>query len=128
MVISPVPADSLVVETVVSEAGPVEAGSGDLTLTCTVSEVISGLNNMPSAQWNNISGGPVAPGDDIAVTETVINATTVTVTLTFSSLHTSHAGQYTCQGTLVSLAPEDITSTSDPVSVIVICKCSVSCI
>ena len=109
-----VPVDSLVVETVVSEDGPVEAGSAGLTLTCTVSEVISGLTNMPSAHWS----GPVTSADDIVVTETVRNATTVSVALTFSSLHTSHAGQYTCQGTIVSPAAEDnITSTSDSISI-----------
>ena len=114
-----VPDGSLAVETDVSENGTVEAGSGNLTLTCTVSETISGLTNIPSAHWS----GPVTSGDDIVVTETVRNATTVTVDLTFSSLHTSHAGQYTCQGTLVSPAAEDnITSTSDPVSVSVSCK------
>ena len=136
--VSLVPADSLVVKTVVSEDGSVEAGSESLTLTCTVREVISGLTNMPSAHWRTTSG-PFTSGDDnnttetvarqdmlgegIVVTETDRNATTVTVALTFSSLHTSHAGQYTCQGTLVSPATEDnITSTSDPVSVNVSCK------
>ena len=116
-----VPADSLVVETVVSEDCPAEAGSAGLTLTCTVSEVIAGLTNMPSAHWS----GPVTSGDDIVVTETVRNVTTVTVALTFSSLHTSHAGQYTCQGTLVSpAAAENITSTSDHISVNISCKWS----
>ena len=118
---SPVPADSLVVETVVSEDGLVEAGSTDLTLTCTVSEVISGLTNMPSAHWS----GPVTSGHDIAFNEILRNAMTVTVGLTFSSLHTSHAGQYRCQGTLVSPAAEDnITSTSNTTSVSVRCKYS----
>ena len=114
-----VPADSLVVEIVASEDCPAEAGSAGLTLTCTVSEVISGLSTMPSAHWS----GPVTSGDDVVVTETVKNVTTVTVAFTFSSLHTSHAGQYTCQGTLVSPAAEaNITSTSDPISVIISCK------
>ena len=105
-----------------SEDGPVEAGSAGLTLTCTVSEVISGLTNMPSAHWS----GPVTSGDDIVVTENLRSATTVTVALTFSSLLTSHTGQYTCQGTLVSPAAEDnIISTSHTVSVNVTSKCSV---
>ena len=108
-----------------SEDGPVEAGSTGLTLTCTVSEVISGLTNIPSAHWSTYTG-LITSGEHIVVAETVRNATTVTVALTFSSLHTSHAGQYTCQGTLVSPAAEDdIISTSDPVSVIVTSKCSV---
>ena len=105
-----------------SEAGPVEAGSAGLTLTCTVTEVISGLTNMPSAHWMGPSG-PVTSGDDIIVTETFSNDTTVTVTLSFSSLHTSHAGLYTCQGTVVSpAAVDDVTITSTPDNVTVSCK------
>ena len=119
---SPVPADSLEVVTDMSEAGPVEAGSAGLTLTCTVTEVISGLTNMPSAHWMGPSG-PVTSGDDIIVTETFTNDTTVTVTLSFSSLHTSHAGLYTCQGTVVSpAAVDDLTSTSTPNTITVRCE------
>ena len=120
--ISPVPADSLKVVTNVSEAGPVEAGSAGLTLTCTVTEVISGLTNMPSAHWMGPSG-PVTSGDDIIMTETFSNDTTVTVTLSFSSLHTSHAGLYTCQGTVVSPAAMDnVTITAAPDTVTVSCE------
>ena len=112
-----VPAGSLEVVTDVSEAGPVEAGSAGLTLTCTVTEIISGLTNMPSAHWMGPSG-PVTSGDDIVVTETFSNATTVTVTFSFSSLHTSHAGLYTCQGTVVSPAAVDgVISTAHTVTV-----------
>ena len=117
-----VPPGSLEVETEVSEDGPVEAGSGGLTLTCTVRETISGLTNMPSAHWMGPSG-PVTSGEDIVVTEKVRDDTTATVTVTFSSLHTSHAGQYTCQGTVVTPAGvEDVTITSTPNTVTVSCK------
>ena len=99
-----------------------EAGSGNLTLTCTVRELISGFTNTPSAHWSTASG-PVTSGDDIVLTETLRNATHSAVALTFSSLHTSHAGQYTCQGLLVSPAAENnITSTPANVSVNVRCK------
>ena len=119
----PVPAGSLEVERNVSQNGPLEAGSAGLTLTCTVSETISGLTNTPSAHWMT-SSGPVSSGEDITVTETFRNDTSARATLTFSSLHTSHAGLYTCQGTLISPpAADDITSTSDAVSVTVSCKC-----
>ena len=107
----------------ISEDGAVEAGSGDLNLTCTVREVISGLTNMPYALWSTASG-PVTSGDDITLTETLRNGTHSSVTLSFSSLHTSHAGQYMCQGTLVSpAAVNNITSTPANVSVSVRCKC-----
>ena len=128
MAICPVPAGSLVADAVVSEDGPLEAGSAGLTLTCTVHETISGLTNTPSAHWMT-SSGPVSSGEDITVTETFRNATTATATLTFSSLHTSHAGLYTCQGTLVSpAAVYGINSTTDAVSVTVSCKCGQSCL
>ena len=122
MATCPVPADSLVADAVVSEDDPLVAGSAALTLHCTVSETISGLTNSPSAHWVT-SSGPVIPGEDITVTETLRNATTATAILTFSSLHTSHAGLYTCQGTLVSpAAVYGINSTIDTVSVTVRCK------
>ena len=106
-----------------SEDDPVETGSKDFTLTCTVHEVISGLVNMPSAHWMEDSS-LVTSGGEIVVTETLRNTTTAIVTLTFSTLHTSHAGQYMCQGTLVSpAAVDDITSEPANVSVDVSSKC-----
>ena len=117
-----VPAGSLRVETHVSQNGPLEAGNTDLTLTCTVNETISGLTGSPSAHWMT-SSGPVSSGEDITVT-TSRDTSSATATLTFSSLHTSHAGLYTCQGTLASpAAADDITSKSEAVSVSVSCKC-----
>ena len=121
MPISAVLAGSLRVETNVSQNGPLEAGSAGLTLSCTVSETISGLSNRPSAHWMT-SSGPVTSGEDITAT-TTRDTSPATATLRFSSLRTSHAGLYTCQGTLVSpAAADDITSTSDAVPVIVNCK------
>ena len=96
---SPVPPGSLEVE--VSEVGSLEAGSTNFTLTCTVHETILGITNMPSAHWMGPSG-PVTSGEDIVVTETFSNDTTATLTLAFSSLRTSHAGEYMCQGTVVT--------------------------
>ena len=124
MPISAVPAGSLRVETHISQNGPLEAGTAGPTLTCTVSVNISGLTGRPSAYWMT-SSGPVTSGDNnnIITVTTSRDATTARATLTFSSLHTSHAGLYTCQGTLVSpAAADDITSTSDAVPVIVSCK------
>ena len=101
-----------------------EAGSGELTQTCTVYEVITGLTNVPSAQWEGPSGtlssGIVSLGDDITVTEVLRNATTTTLTLTLSPPHTSHAGEYTCQGMVDTPAPEGpVTSSSPPTNVTV---------
>ena len=105
-----------------SEVDPLKAGNAGLTLTCTVTEVILGLTNIPCVHWMGPSG-PVTSGDDIVVTEIFSNDTTVTVTLSFFSLHTSHAGLYTCQGTVVSpAAVDDVTITSTPGTVTVSCK------
>ena len=106
-----------------SEDGPVEAGSEGLTLTCTVHETISGLTNMPSAHWMGPSG-PVISGED-SVTQTVRDNMTANVTLTFSPLHTSHAGEYTCQGTVVTLAGVEnaCLTINSTVNVTVSCKC-----
>ena len=123
----PVPPGSLEVETEVSEDGPVEAGSGGLTLTCTAHETISGLTNMPSAHWMGPSG-PVTSGEDSVMTQTVLDNTTANVTVTFSSLHTSHAGEYTCQGTVVTPAGVENATVNSTVNVTVSCKCCGSCL
>ena len=106
-----------------SMTGPVLAGSEDLTLTCTVNEVIDGLTNIPSAQWMTTIG-PIIPGDDVTITETVIDDSMTIVNLSFIPLHTSHAGQYMCQGILDSPATlnDIITSTPANFTVNVICK------
>ena len=107
-----------------SEDGPVEAGSGGLTLTCTVREIISGLTNMASAHWMGPSG-PVTSGEDSVMTQTTRDNTTANVTVTFSPLHTSHAGEYTCQGTVVTPAGVEnaCPTITTPNTVTVSCKC-----
>ena len=117
-----VPDGSVEVETeVVSGEDPVEAGSGSLTLTCTVRETISGLTNMPSAHWVGPSG-PMGDGESVTLTGTTSDVT-ATLTLTFLSLLTSQAGGYTCQGTVVTSAVlDDVTNTSTPITVTVNCK------
>ena len=116
-----VPKNALSVTVEVSETGPVEAGSDNLTLKCAVNEVIMGLTNTPSAQWMT-TNGLVIIGDDITIDETMINETTTTVTLSFTSLNTSHAGEYMCRGTLD--LPATVTNfTSEPTTVTVNVRC-----
>ena len=118
-----VPPGSIEIETeMVSDEGPVEAGSGGLTLTCTVRETISGLTNMPSALWVGPSG-PVEDGESVTLTGTTSDAI-ATLTLTFPSLLTSQAGEYTCQGTVVTPAGlDDVTVTSIPAHYVTVrCK------
>ena len=111
------------VETDISILGLLEAGSTGLILTCTVSEAILGLTNMPSALWMKDSL-VVEGSESISLTQTFRNDTTALTTLSFSPLKTSHAGQYTCQGMLDSVAATDgiITASTQPVSVNVICE------
>ena len=118
-----VPAGSLLAEARIFESGPIILGMSDLILTCTVSERISGLTSVPSAQWTILSG--TVSGNDNVVRETIRNDTTVVTTLSFApSLLTSHAGQYTCIGSLNSPAADDgiITTSTDPISVNVSCE------
>ena len=114
-----VPDDPLSVETAVTHSGPLVAGSSYLSLTCTVSETIQGLTELPSAVWLMADTTPLTSGEDnITITETLTNDTTVVSTLSFSPLLTSHAGLYHCQATLHSPAVAgDITQ--DSASIIV---------
>ena len=110
----------------ISESDPEEAGGVGPNLTCTATETISGLSNMPSAAWMGpgMSGNDTTAEDRIIVEETMRNATTAITTLSFSELRTSHAGLYICEGKLVSPAAEDdiITNSLPPVSVTVKCR------
>ena len=117
---STVPSDSLEAEVEISESDPMEAGDVGPTLTCTVNETIPGLSNMPSAAWM----GPGVSENGTTAEDNVRNATTAIKTLSFYELHTSHAGLYICEGTLVSPAAEDgiITNSTTPVSVTVKCE------
>ena len=123
---SQVPPNPLEVETEVSEDGPVEAGSGGLTLTCTVRAAVNGFTNIPSGHWMGPSGQVTSRGNIMVEirnnTEEIWSH--VTITVTFSSLHTSHAGQYTCQWTLFTPAEggKNVTTTSTPLTVTVRCK------
>ena len=113
-------------EEILSESDPTEAGDVGPILTCTVNETIPGLSNMPSAAWMGpgVSANGTTAEDIIIVEETIRNATTAVTTLSFSELHTSHAGLYICEGRLVSPAAEDgiITNSTPPVSVTIKCE------
>ena len=108
-----------------THSGPLVAGSSDLSLTCTVSEIIQGLTGLPSAVWLMAdTTPPLTSGEGgITITETFINDTTVVSALSFSLLLTSHAGLYHCQVTIHSPAvASNITQQSSPVTLSVECK------
>ena len=116
----PVPANPITVTTSVIDVGSPLAGEPGPTLTCTVEETTGGLTNTPSAVWMNVSG-PVVSGNGVTVTETVVNGTTTTSTLSFPSLYTSHAGLYNCMGSLES-PPGNVSIRTPPIPVNVSCE------
>ena len=82
------------------------------SLTCNVSKTVSGLTNTPTAMWTT-GGEPVTNGNGITVTGTT-GDTTVTSTLTFDPLRTSHEGSFVCSGTLTSPALDTALMPSAP--------------
>ena len=123
-----VPVNPLSVETAVTHSGPLVAGSSDLSLTCTVSETIQGLTELPSAVWLMADTTPLTSGEDniTITTETSTDGRTVVSTLSFSPLLTSHAGLYHCQARLHSpaIAGDEITQDSPHITVNVKCELS----
>ena len=85
----------------VSSSGATTAGMG-YSLTCNVSKTVGGLINSPTATWTT-GGVAVTNGNGITVTGTTGDMT-VTSTLTFDPLRTSHEGSFVCSGTLTSPA------------------------
>ena len=73
-------------------------------VTCTVSKIVGGLINSPTATWTT-GGVAVTNGDRITVSTMTINETAIS-TLTFDQLRTSHGDRYSCDGTLTSPALE----------------------
>jgi hypothetical protein len=72
------------------------------SLTCNVSKRVGGLINSPTAVWTT-EGVAVTNGNGINISDTTGDAT-VTSTLTFNPLQTSHEGSFVCSGTLTSPA------------------------
>ena len=72
------------------------------SLTCNVSKKVGGLINSPTGIWTT-GGEAVTNGNGITVSGTT-GEMTVTSTLTFNPLRTSHEGSFVCSGTLTSPA------------------------
>ncbi|CAI7996618.1 hypothetical protein GBAR_LOCUS1907, partial [Geodia barretti] len=84
---------------------------------CIVRGGTSGTARFPSAEWWSGST-PVFPGEDSNLAETVKNATTSISFLSFSTLRTSHGGEYTCRGRVL-LVTAEVIAASSPVDVVV---------
>ena len=85
------------------------AGS-EFNLTCTVSEVISGLTNMPTAAWLDSNNMVIKQDMTVLRSDNVSSAF-----LRFNPLRTSLQQRYTCSGSIVSQAltnPVRITTDS----------------
>ena len=101
-------------------SGVVEAGRPGPTFTCTVTVTEAERAGVlsPCALWLRYSTLLAVPEDDTSVlTTTARNATTATTNISFSSLYTSHAGQYTCQVNASNAKP----SYSPPITLTIKC-------
>ena len=75
-----------------------------LTIHCIVTETVDGLSARPVLQWQNHNGSDIVSGGGVILDGPNSQSTLTTLTLTFSALHTSHAGRYICRGSLTSPA------------------------
>ena len=100
------------ISTDISMSGSLVAGS-EFNLTCVVSELISGLTDMPDIMWMR-ADGDVVPG---AVSVTRTDGMAVAV-LTFDPVWTSYSGGYTCTGSLASPTKSTLLEMLDRVDVV----------
>ena len=78
--------------------GPFIAGQS-YNLTCTVT--LENAAGTPSVEWLDPNNNPLHNNGNITVGDTVtVHCSTYTTTLHFTTLRTSHGGQYSCQATL----------------------------
>ena len=71
-------------------------------LVCSITVRDESVNGSLVLSWNGPDGSPVVSEGPIVVEEPVVSGDTTSLTLQFTSLFTSHGGQYTCQGDLVT--------------------------
>ena len=68
-------------------------------MTC----VVTAESSPTAIEWMDPQGGTIMPGDGITLgTVTMEDNTTSSRSLQFSTLRTSHGGEYTCQATVDS--------------------------
>ena len=68
-------------------------------LTCTAT--LENATRTPTVEWLGPNNNSLHGSSDITVGDTVtVNCSTYTTTLQFTTLRTSHSGQYSCQATL----------------------------
>jgi len=69
---------------------------------CVVSETVRGLSARPDLQWLDHDNNELIAGSQIILDGPSYQSTLATLTLTFNTLHTSHAGRYICWASLSS--------------------------
>ena len=83
----------------ISHDGGVFIAGQSYNLTCTVT--LENVIGIPIAEWLDPNNNTLHSSSDITVGDTVtVNCSTYTTTLQFTTLRTSHGGQYSCQATL----------------------------
>ena len=63
--------------------------------------MLGGATGSPAIEWLDSNGSPLLNSTNVTVESIVmVNDSAYNRTLTFSSLHTSHGGQYNCRAVL----------------------------
>ena len=84
--------------TITQDTGVLTAGQS-YNLTCTA--ILNGTTITPAIEWLDSNSSSLLNSTNITVESTVmVNDSAYNRRLTFSSLHTSHGGQYTCRAVL----------------------------
>ena len=73
----------------------VSTAGGMYSLTCTM-VVVENLAVEPTVEWQFSNGSIIVGGNGISVGNPLTSGNTITLTLTFNPLRTSHGRQYTC--------------------------------
>ena len=77
------------------DAGAPTAGQS-YNITCTV--ILNGITGSPTIEWLGPNNNPLLNSSNVTVENVVmVNDSAFDRTLVFSSLRTSHGGQYTCR-------------------------------
>ena len=96
--------------TFVRDAGAPTAGQS-LNLTCTA--ILNGTIGSPTIQWLDSNSNPISNSSNFTVENMImVNDSAYERTLVFSSVHTSHAGQYTCRAVLGEASAANSTELS----------------
>lgn len=72
-----------------------------LTLICSITRA-QDISGSVTVQWIGPEGSPVVNSDSVQVGTPLMTGRTTSLSLQFTSLFTSHGGEYTCQADLAS--------------------------